>query len=247
MDHHIEQNVRRSLRCALIALTAVALAGCANEPSVLAGPQGHVAVALVIPGGSTISSVSWSIKSSVGQSLASGTTNTSRAGASVSLAVGLPAGQGDTVTMTATTNAGIPCSGTSNPFDVTPNQTSSVSVVLNCGPIVADGGLGSVVITGTLVSGDNCPTLTAWAISPETAAANGGQIDVSATAADADTGDVLTYAWSAVAGSFAAPAATSTTYTCGAAGAQTLHLSVSDNHAPVPCQIDVAFPPVTCQ
>jgi hypothetical protein len=25
-----------------------------------------------------------------------------------------------------------------------------------------------------------------------------------------------------------------------------LHLTVSDNHTPVPCSIDVAFPPVSC-
>lgn len=231
----------------MIAGAAMGLAACDNQASVFLHPQGHVAIALVIPGGGTISSVSWAVKSSAQQVLASGTTNTSRAGASVSVAVGVPPGTGDVVAMNATTNAGVPCSGSSAPFDVTANHTSPVNVVLNCSPTVADGGLGSVVITGTVVSGDNCPTLAAWAISPQTAAASGGQIDVTATAADADMGDALTYAWSAATGSFASPAATATTYSCADAGTETLHLSVSDNHAPIPCKIDVAFPPVTCQ
>jgi len=248
MNHHLRQRARRSLTDALITVTAMGLAGCANEPSVLfPAPQGRVAVALLIAGGVSISSVAWAIESSSGETLASGTTNTSRAGATVSLAVGVPPGQGDVATMTATTSSGTPCSGTSNSFDVTMNQTSSVDIVLKCAPVVADGGLGSVVITGTVASGNNCPTLAAWTISPEAAGANGGQIDVAATAADGDSGDSLTYAWSASAGSFALSDAASTTYTCGAAGAQTLHLVVSDNHAPVPCEIDVAFPPVTCQ
>ncbi len=247
MDHHVEKCVHRSVVRALVAVTAIGLSGCANEPSVFPGPQGHVTVALIIPGGAAISSVAWAIKSSSGQALASGTTDTSRAGATVSIcgrrSAG-PRGRGD---HDRHHQRRTPCSGTSNPFDVTMNQTSAVNVVLNCAPLVADGGLGSVVITGTVVSGDNCPTLAAWTISPETAAANGGQIDVTATAADADTGDTLTYLWSAAEGSFAAPGAPSTTYACGASGTQTLHLSVSDNHAPIPCEIDVAFPPVSCQ
>jgi hypothetical protein len=97
----------------------------------------------------------------------------------------------------------------------------------------------------TVVQGDSCPALASWTISPEAAAANGGRIDVSATATDADN-DTLTYQWSAAGGTFANVSATTTTYTCGAAGSQVLHLAVADGHAPVPCSIDVAFPAVTC-
>ena len=178
--------------------------------------------------------------------LASGTTNTSRSGATASFAVGLQAGTGDVVTMSATTSTGNTCSGSSAPFNVVANQSSPVSVNLNCAAVVADGGIGSVVVTGTVVPGDSCPVLASWIISPETAAANGGQIDITATATDADSGDTLAYLWSAAAGSFASSTATTTTYTCGAAGSQVLHLAVSDNHTPVPCTIDVAFPAVSC-
>jgi hypothetical protein len=227
-------------------LAAVWGVSCQSQPDGSSGDVGQVVLALNIPDGATISSVAWTVKSSSNQVLASGTTNTSRSGATASFAVGLAAGTGDVVTMTATTSAGDTCSGSSAPFNVVANQSSPVSVNLNCGSVATDGGLGSVVVTGTVVPGDNCPLLASWTISPETAAANGGQVDINATATDADSGDTLTYLWSTAAGTFANSSATTTTYTCGAAGSQVLHLTVSDNHTPVPCSIDVAFPPVSC-
>jgi hypothetical protein len=230
----------------LVLLAAVSGLSCQSPSDGSSGDEGQVVLALSIPGGATISSVAWTVKSPSNQLLASGTTNTSRSGATASFAVGLAAGTGDVVTMTATTSAGDTCSGSSAPFNVVANQSSSVSVNLNCGSVVTDGGLGSVVVTGTVVPGDSCPVLASWTISPETAAANGGQVDINATATDSDSGDTLSYLWSAAAGSFATATATTTTYTCGAAGSQVLHLTVSDNHTPVPCSIDVAFPPVGC-
>ncbi len=230
----------------LVFLAATCGVSCQSQSDGWSGDEGRVVLALTLPGGATISSVSWTVKSSSNQVLASGTTNTSRSGATASFAVGLQTGTGEVVTMTATTSTGDTCTGSSAPFNVVTNQTSSVSVNLNCGAVTADGGLGSVVVTGTVVPGDNCPVLASWTISPETAAANGGQVDINATATDADSGDMLTYQWSVAAGSFASSTSTSTTYTCGAAGSQVLHLTVSDNHTPVPCSIEVAFPAVTC-
>ena len=230
---------------ALALLTAVCGASCQGQVGGSAADEGQVVLALTIPDGATISSVSWTVRSSSNQLLASGTTNTSRSGATASFAVGLAAGTGDVVTMTATTSAGETCTGSSAPFNVVANQTSPVSISLNCQAVIADGGVGSVVVMATVVPGDSCPALTSWTISPAAAAANGGRIDVTASATDADN-DTLTYQWSAAAGSFASSTATTTTYTCGPVGSQVLHLIVSDGHAPVPCSIDVAFPPVSC-
>jgi hypothetical protein len=249
MSHHVGARSWKLLRKSFFAVAAVAAvtsASCQNSPEVVGG-EGRVVMALTAPDGTTISSVSWVVASSSNQTLASGTTNTSHAGATASFIVGIPAGTGDVVTMTAVTAGGTTCSGTSNPFDVTANHTASVSVTLNCSPTVADGGLGSVVVTGTVVAGDNCPTLTGWMISPQTAMANGGTVDVSVTAADADTGDHLSYAWSATAGTFASATSAATTYTCGAAGTETLHVVVSDDHTPTPCSINIAFPSIACQ
>jgi hypothetical protein len=240
------KSVHRHLGRTFALLAAVWGGSCQSQPDGSSGDVGQVVLALNIPDGATISSVAWTVKSSSTQVLASGTTNTSRSGATASFAVGLAAGTGDVVTMTATTSTGDICSGSSAPFTVVANQSSPVSVSLNCGNVAADGGLGSVVVTGTVVPGDSCPALASWIISPETAAANGGQVDIAATATDSDSGDTLTYLWSAAAGSFANSSASITTYTCGAAGSQVLQLTVSDNHTPVPCSIDVAFPPVSC-
>jgi hypothetical protein len=231
---------------AAAAVAAITTASCQNSAGVFSDGEGKVVMALTAPDGTNISSVSWVVSSASNQTLASGSTNTSHAGATASFIVGIPPGIGDVVTMTAVTAGGSTCSGTSNPFDVSTSQTASVNVTLNCSPTVADGGLGSVVVTGTVVAGDNCPTLTAWMISPQTAAANGGTVDVNVTAADADMGDTLSYQWTAVGGSFANATATTTTYTCGAAGTQTLHVIVSDNHMPTPCSINIAFPSIDC-
>ena len=227
------------------AAAAMTSASCQNAPEIVGG-EGRVVMALSAPDGTTISLVSWSVQSSSNVTLASGTTNTSHTGATASFIAGIPAGTGDVVTMTAVTSGGSTCTGTSSPFNVIANQSTSVNITLNCAPTMTDGGLGSVVVTGTLVAGDSCPTLTSWSISPQTAAANGGQIDVSVVAADADTSDTISYAWSAGAGSFLNATSNSTTYTCATAGTQTLHVHVSDNHTPVPCSIDIAFPSVTC-
>jgi hypothetical protein len=248
MAHHVATGIsmlRKTLFVVAAAVAAVTGAGCQNSPGIIGG-EGRVVMALTAPDGTTISSVSWTVQSSSNVTIASGTTNTSHTGATASFIAGIPSGTGDVVTMTAVTSGGTTCAGTSSPFDVADNKTTSVNINLNCSPTMADGGLGSVVVSGTLVAGDNCPTLTAWSISPQTAAANGGTIDVSVTAADADVGDTLSYAWTVGAGTFSSSTTASTTYTCGAAGTETLHVVVSDNHMPVPCSINVAFPSVSC-
>ena len=71
-------------------------------------------------------------------------------------------------------------------------------------------------------------------------------IDVSAMATDADTGETLTYAWSATSGTFSSVGSATTKYACGPAGMNTLTVTVTDNHAPTPCSINISFPPVTC-
>lgn len=210
------------------------------------GNLGQLQVALSLPGGVTVNSVAWRVLSSSSAVLASGTINTSNPNATPSVNVSLPAGTGDTVSMTAMTSQGTSCSGTSSPFNVVAGQASAVSVNIACGNASPDAGVGSVIITGTVVAGDNCPALTAWEISPQQTSANGGTIDVEVSASDADMGETLSYAWTATAGSFASASSATTTYTCGAAGEQTLTVTVTDNHTPTACSVAVSFPPVRC-
>lgn len=227
----------------LVALTATA--ACNDSSN---GGLGPVTLALSLPGGVTITSVDWKVFSpGSATAVASGTINTSNASATPSVNLSLPQGSGYTVNMTTTTSDGSPCSGTSAAFNVSPGAaTVPVGVTIACGNVTPTPSVGQIVVTGTVVAGDNCPALTSSVISPETTAANGGTIDVSVAASDADSGETLSYAWAATAGSFASASQASTQYVCGAAGDQTLSVTITDSHAPAACAIHVTFPVVHC-
>jgi hypothetical protein len=73
---------------------------------------------------------------------------------------------------------------------------------------------------------NTCPVLTQVSASPMKALV-GDDIDVSAAAADED-GDPVTYLWTGTGGTFANPTAQDTTFTCEAAGKQSITITVSD-------------------
>jgi hypothetical protein len=91
---------------------------------------------------------------------------------------------------------------------------------------------------------DNCPVISSAMGSPMQAQAPNGVITVSASATDADPGDVLSYQWTATAGTFANPTLASTQYTCTSSGTQTIFVTVTDNHVPS-CSREQTFT-VTC-
>jgi hypothetical protein len=245
---HVETNRGVRLRSTAVPLSALLLAACTNMSSEVSGPEhkGQIMLALATPAGTNVSSFSWQVTSSTNQVLSSGTSGGVVPGVDPSVILGLPASVGDRVSMDVTTSAGVHCTGISNPFDVVAGQTNSVNVNVNCDSARMDGGAGSVVVTGVLVAGDNCPSVGGWTLSPQSAAANGGTIAVSVTALDADPGDTLTYAWSATAGTFLGASQATTTYTCAAAGDQTLSVVISDSHMPSACTITATFPAVSC-
>jgi hypothetical protein len=142
------------------------------------------------------------------------------------------------VTLMATASNGQACTGQSAPFDVHTGATAQVGVTLVCGGGTPTQTMGQVNIGATFVEGDNCPLVTSWSVSPLQVSI-AGTINVAATATDADVGvtpgEALTFAWTAAGGTFASPADARTTFTCTVSGAQTLTLTVSDNHAPKSC------------
>lgn len=148
-------------------------------------------------------------------------------------------------TVSAAAADGSLCAGVAGPFDVWSNWLTEVPVSVVCG----DAALALLPprprLRGTGAGGDNCPVLTTWRASPLDTSVGKGAIDVLAAAADADPGDLLTYAWTSTAGSFRAGTAAQSTYTCTSAGGQSLMVTTSDNHEPVPCTASVAIP-VTC-
>jgi hypothetical protein len=100
-----------------------------------------------------------------------------------------------------------------------------------------------VDIAASFTEADNCPSITSSVAAPAETS-TGGAIAVRATASDPDPHDTLSYAW-APAADFANPAAATTSYICRAAGRQTLILTVSDNHQPIPCTTGATLT-VTC-
>ena len=161
-----------------------------------------------------------------------GDINTSDDNSTASVAHSVPASQGDIAILTATTAdaAMIPCSGQSAGFNIVAGQEQGVNVNLICGGSMTATTSGTATVMGTVILGDNCPVLTSWMASPLQTSAPNGLIDVSAAATDADTGELLTYAWTATAGSFTNAAAATTQYKCTTVGMQTLTVTVTDNH-----------------
>ncbi|HVY40667.1 MAG TPA: hypothetical protein VHM31_22165 [Polyangia bacterium] len=237
--------VRRGRRVTFALLGALLAVSCTNEPAANDPSVGQVQLALTLPDGTSVNTVEWKVLSSSSAVVSMGTLNTSGT-RTPSFISSLPAGTGYTVSMTATTSANVTCTGTSAAFTVTAGLATPVSVNLLCSGLVADAGtLGSVVVTGSVVPGDHCPALTAWFIAPQSATGT-TPIDVSVTATDADSGETLTYAWTAGSGTFASAGAATTQYTCGTAGSQTLSVAITDSHAPAACTTTVMFPAVTC-
>jgi hypothetical protein len=240
----------RSAGSNVIALAGIALLGGALDPGCAKslGPSaGDVRLALVLPQGSAVDTVSYLVLSSSGATMAGpGTLDVSDPGATLTLHVVVPAtpagDPGDTVKLSATTSTGVACSGTSAAFPVLAGVTVEVGVTFTCGTATEPTPTSSVGITATIVEGDHCPSITSGVASPATTSV-GGTIGLVVTASDADPGETLSYAW-APAASFTNPAASATLFKCVSAGTQSLTVTVSDNHTP-PCSTTASLT-VTC-
>src|SRR5450631_3700371 len=234
---------RNSLK--LTALAAMALAGGAVGLNCSKGSNpnsGDVKLAVVLPSGATISTVTYSVKNSSSTTIAGpGTFTVTDPNATISLDIVVPvtpAGDaGDTVTLSATTSTGQSCTGTSAPFPVTAGTNTPVMMTLTCGSATASGPTGNIGITTTLVEGDHCPNILSAVIGPDQTSV-GGTASVAATASDADLSETLSFVWAPsanVSGQVNTATSSSLTYHCTASGIQTLGLTVSDNHSPTPC------------
>jgi len=232
------------MRTLITVLGSVLALNCDGSGS--SGGVGEIRLALSLPGGMTISSVDWQVLSATSAIIVQGTINTSDPNLQPSVITGIPAGVNDTVVMTAMTNTGVACSGTSSGFNVTAGQTVNVPVNISCGQTTPSSGLGSAVIMATVVPGDSCPVVTAYSLSPASAMSPSGQIGVSVSATDSDMGDTLSFAWTATAGTFVSATSASTQYTCTTAGMHTLTVAITDSHTPTPCTTTITFPSVNC-
>jgi hypothetical protein len=229
-------------------LGSVATVSCTKNSGSDDKTVGHVSLALTLPSGAHINTVHYVVHAGTPTGIpdATGNINTSDPNATASAYQSFPASMGDTVHLTADTTAGVHCDGISMPFNLAAGAVAAVNVTLICGGSTPVSNVGSVSINGTVVEGDNCPLLTAWAASPLQTSL-GGTIDVSGAATDSDVGvtpgEAISYLWSG--GTFTSATSASTQFTCTVAGPNTLTLTVSDNHIPTPCSTNVTIP-VTC-
>ena len=194
-------------------------------------PQGATTVVFALPNGWNVSSASYVVWSPAQIPVLQGIEDLGNSRALFSLSLLVPPGTGDVLQLTLTTDEGISCNGISPPFDVSSGQPTEVSLVLSC--LVSSQGA------------DTCPTVDVQLPTPASAEVPGGRIAVAATGSDPDPGDVLSFSWAASTGTFEAPTSPSTSYVCTNVGAQTLVLTVDDNHAPRSCT-ETYLLPVSC-
>ncbi len=238
----MRRNSAKFTALAACALIGGAVLGLNCSKSSNPNTSGDVKLAVVLPSGATISSVTYAVKNSSSATIAGpGTFTVTDPNATISLDIVVPVtptgDAGDTVTLSAMTSTGQSCTGTSAPFPVVAGTNTPVMMTLTCGTATASGPTGNVGITTTLVEGDHCPNILSAVIGPDQTSV-GGTASVAATASDADASETLSFVWTPsanISGQVNTATSSSLTYTCTASGIQTLVLTVSDNHSPTVC------------
>jgi hypothetical protein len=217
-----------------VAVGSTAWVGCSNGVSGSGGAgqnpgeenTGTVGMQLTLPGGEHITTVTYTIS---GPHSYTGSVNVSGS-SSISFALpGIAAGSGYTITLSATSDDGtVSCVGTSAPFTVTAQQTTAVSVFLQCTSTGSAADAGGIVVTGVPV---NCATWTSAIANPSSAPV-GGVVALAASATGPNAAGV-TYAWTAPTGAIDTPSLATANFTCPAtAGAIQITLTVGDGALP---------------
>jgi arylsulfatase B len=220
----------------LLALGASApLPGCASEPLDNGGPEqvGSLGFNLEAAPGVTLSSVTYVISGN-GFSK-SGRIDTSAAPTINGTIGGIPAGNGYTLTLTATSTDGTTTFTGSASFNVTAGKTASVTIHLK-GTVT--GGKGNVNVNGTLNVG---PVVDELTVTPVTVNV-GSTITLTGVGQDADDGpSPLSYYWSTTGGIIADPISANATLTSTTPGTFTVKLTVSDGEISASASTTVTF------
>src|SRR5262245_49532158 len=112
------RHARMASTVTLMLVSGALALGCSSKRAEISAPDGMLTLALTLPSGIMISSVQYTIHSAQPTGAPpdkTGLINTSNAQAQPSVETSYPASTNDTVTLTATTSDGEPCSGTSMP------------------------------------------------------------------------------------------------------------------------------------
>jgi hypothetical protein len=230
------RNVSLALGTGLVAVLAGQQIGCSNgsmgpgggDPSgAMSDSKGNVGLQLTLPGGQILNTVSYTITGPNGAStvVQSGTSDVSHSATVGFQLAGIPAGSGYTVSISGTSVDGsVTCMGSAM-FSVIAHATTNVTVLMQCGTAAADAGAASFNGQTYL-----CGTANGISATPSETTV-GSSVTVSATAT-APNPSALAYAWSAPSGTFSAPNAQSTNFTCTQQGPVTLTVTVSDGAVP---------------
>jgi hypothetical protein len=191
---------------------------------------GSVALALTLPSGITINTVTATV---TGPGDVSRTSNVDVTNSSIlRFRVGnLPVGPGYTMTLSAITADGANCAGT-EPFAVENAQVTDLMMVLTCANTVApesdtQGDL-TVNVDVETAPALSCPVVTGISSLPLEAFA-GGVMELEGFASS--TSDV-TYAWTGTGGTFSTPASATANFTCQGSGERTLTFAISKPGCP---------------
>lgn len=209
----------------VMAPTALGLGACSQPPvapgTVANDDSGTVVAALQIAPGVSVNSASYSIAGPGGLTK-TGTINVASSSTLTATIAGLPAGNGFTISITATsTDGGTSCAG-SAPFNVTARMTTALSIHLTCHEAPRTG---TISVTGTI---NVCPVVDGVSANPAQVVV-GAAIALAVAAHDSDAGPAaLGYQWSAGSGTFSGATTASPTFVCTTPGTVTITVSASD-------------------
>lgn len=228
---------------ALVAVAAVCLGGvainCNSTKKSARQDVGTVGLAIKLSNGVNLNKVSYKVTGN-GIAPITGDIDTTGQGTTVSVLVqGIPAGMGYLIELTGTSVDGSTVCAGSATFNVEAAKTTAVNVPLQCRAAKTTG---SIVVNSSL---NACPGFTSIVVAP-TSVDVGGTITVGATASDTDAADMLTFAWSAPSGTFAAANQANTTYACTPGGPRELTVKVSDGKCDDTFTVPVNCVPVSC-
>ena len=219
----------------LALATGGPLAGCSKDQGshVETEQVGSVGLSLTAAPGVTLNSVAYAITGN-GFTKA-GTIDTSGSPVVSGTIGGIPAGNGYTITLSATSVEGTTTFSGSATFAVTAGATTSVTVRLNG---VGKTGNGSVSVNGTI---NVNPRIDEATVTPQTVFL-GGSIKLHAAGSDPDAWPApLTYYWSTTGGVIDNPTAPDATLTSATPGTFTITLTVSDGDATDTATTTVTF------
>lgn len=227
--------------------------GCSSEggqePSGEHGrAQGGVSAALTLPSGVVINTVSFAVTGGPSGVNRTGTVNVTNS-TQLRFRVGdLPVGSGYTMSLTATTQSGVPCAGSAG-FAIADSQVSTLVMMLVCGAgtqvEVDNTGDVSAVVEVINQAGQTCPVVTGISSLPlESYVGSALAVEGYATST---TG--VSYSWSGSGGTFSAPTAAASNFTCQTAGEHTLTFAIEKPDCPgssLPVTVTcTALPPAT--